>query len=86
VPAVLDKGHQRKLSTPRCTRPQTWARTAVDTRDNQGNARLAHFAGPVVVSRMVWCSISASSSAPSSTTVVDSHIQVMKLITAPREP
>ena len=44
------------------------------------------FGAPVVVSRAVWCSISASSSAPSSTTVVDSHIQVMKLITAPREP
>jgi hypothetical protein len=26
----------RELSTPRCARPQTWARTAADTGDNQG--------------------------------------------------
>src|SRR6202043_250576 len=27
---------RRKLSTPRCARSQTWARTATNTRDNQG--------------------------------------------------
>ena len=42
--------------------------------------------GPSVVSRAVWCSISASSSAPTSTTVEEIQIQVMKPITAPSEP
>lgn len=41
---------------------------------------------PTVVSRTVWCSISAFSSAPSSTTVVESQIQVMKPMAAPSEP
>jgi hypothetical protein len=43
-------------------------------------------AGPVVVSRAVWCSISASSSAPSKITIDESHIQVMRPITAPTDP
>ena len=42
--------------------------------------------GPAVVSRAVWCSISASSSAPTSTTVAESQVQVMKPTTAPSEP
>ena len=41
---------------------------------------------PSVVSRAVWCSISASISAPTSTTLVDSQIQVMKPMAAPSDP
>ena len=44
------------------------------------------FSGPVVVSRAVWCSISAFSSPPSSTTAAEIQTQVMKPITAPSEP
>jgi hypothetical protein len=39
-----------------------------------------------VVSRAVWRSISAFSSAPTSTMVEESQIQVMKPMTAPSEP
>lgn len=41
---------------------------------------------PVVVSRAVWCSISALSSAPSNMTIAEIHIQVIKPITAPSDP
>ena len=41
---------------------------------------------PDVVSRMVWCSISALSSAPTRTAQADSHIHVIRPIAAPNEP
>ena len=41
---------------------------------------------PVVVSTEVWCSISAFSSAPNSTMIVEYQSQVMKPTTAPSEP
>jgi hypothetical protein len=41
---------------------------------------------PVVVSRVVWCSISAFSSAPMSTMVAEIQIHVMKPMAAPSEP
>jgi peptide chain release factor 1 len=41
---------------------------------------------PVVESTAVWCSISAFSSAPASTTIIEIHIHIMKPTTAPREP
>ena len=44
------------------------------------------FALPVVVSRAVWCSVSALSSAPISTTIIDSQIQNMNAMMAPSEP
>jgi hypothetical protein len=44
------------------------------------------FGAPVVVSRAVWCSISASSSAPSRTTMAEIHSHVMNPITAPKDP
>jgi hypothetical protein len=44
------------------------------------------FSGPVVVSRAVWCSVSAFSLAPIKTTMTESQIQVMKPMTAPSEP
>jgi hypothetical protein len=44
------------------------------------------FSAPVVVSRFVWCSISAFSSAPMSTMVAENQIHVMKPIAAPSEP
>ncbi len=44
------------------------------------------FGAPSVVSRAVWCSISASSSAPSKITIAESQIQVMNPITAPSDP
>src|ERR1043166_5019346 len=44
------------------------------------------FGDPSVESRAVWCSVSAFSFAPSRITATDSHIQVMKPMTAPREP
>ena len=43
-------------------------------------------AGPTVVSLAVWCSISALSSAPTSTTMLEIQIQVMKPMAAPSEP
>ena len=42
--------------------------------------------GATVESRAVWRSISASSSAPSRTTIVEIQIQVMKPMTAPKDP
>jgi len=44
------------------------------------------FGAPTVLSRAVWCSISALSLAPSRTTIIDTHIQVIKPIMAPSEP
>jgi hypothetical protein len=44
------------------------------------------FGDPVVVSRAVWCSISASSSAPIRMTMAEIQSHVMKPITAPSEP
>ena len=44
------------------------------------------FAGPVVVSLRVWCSISALSSAPSRTTKAEIQNHISKAITAPSEP
>ena len=44
------------------------------------------FGAPLVVSRPVCVSISALICAPSSSTVADSHIQVMKPMIAPSEP
>ncbi|MGY3156695.1 hypothetical protein ACVL91_003422 [Bradyrhizobium elkanii] len=41
---------------------------------------------PVVVSRAVWCSISAFSSAPSRITMAEIQSHVMKPIAAPSEP
>ena len=41
---------------------------------------------PLVVSFAVWCSISALISAPTRTTMVESHIHTMKPITAPSDP
>src|SRR5258706_1760545 len=51
-------------------------------------APLAHIGlgAPAVVSRAVWCSISASSSAPIRMTMAEIQSQVMKPITAPRDP
>ena len=43
-------------------------------------------AGPTVVSCAVWCSISELSSAPTSTTMVESHIHIIKPTTAPSAP
>jgi hypothetical protein len=43
------------------------------------------FGLPVVVSRAVWCSVSALSSAPISTTIVRSQIQNINAMMAPRE-
>jgi len=42
--------------------------------------------GPTVESRAVWCSISELSSAPTSTTMVDSHIHIINPTTAPSAP
>jgi hypothetical protein len=47
---------------------------------------LSGFSAPVVVSRVVWCSISAFSSAPMSTMVAEIQIHVMKPMAAPSEP
>ena len=44
------------------------------------------FGAPTVLSRAVWCSISALSLAPSRTTIIDTHIQVIKPMIAPSEP
>jgi hypothetical protein len=44
------------------------------------------FGDPSVESRAVWCSVSAFSFAPSRITATESHIQVMKPMTAPSEP
>jgi len=44
------------------------------------------FGGPTVLSRAVWCSTSALSLAPSRTTIIDTHIQVIKPMMAPSEP
>ena len=44
------------------------------------------FGCPVVLSRTVWCSISALSLAPTRTTMIEIQIQVMKPMTAPSEP
>jgi hypothetical protein len=44
------------------------------------------FSGPVVVSLRVWCSISALSSAPSSTTNAETQSHISKAMTAPSEP
>src|SRR6185437_2702060 len=44
------------------------------------------FSAPGVVSRLVWCSISAFNSAPTRTTIAEIQIQVMKPIAAPSEP
>ena len=44
------------------------------------------FGAPVVVSRTVWCSISASISAPSRMTIAEIQSHVMKPMTAPNEP
>ena len=41
---------------------------------------------PMVVSRAVWCSISAVSSAPTRTTITENHTQSMKPIIAPSDP
>jgi len=43
-------------------------------------------ADPVVVSRTVWCSISALSSAPSNIAIAEIQSQVMKPMAAPSEP
>ena len=43
-------------------------------------------AGPTVVSCAVWCSISELSSAPTSTTMVESHIHIIRPTTAPSAP
>jgi signal transduction histidine kinase/ActR/RegA family two-component response regulator len=40
----------------------------------------------IVVSRAVWCSVSALSSPPIKTTTADSHIHIIMPITAPSEP
>jgi enamine deaminase RidA (YjgF/YER057c/UK114 family) len=42
--------------------------------------------GPTVESRAVWCSISELSSAPTSATMVDSHIHIINPTTAPSAP
>ena len=42
------------------------------------------FGVPVVVSWTVWCSVSALSSAPINTTMIDSQIQTMNAMMAPR--
>ena len=44
------------------------------------------FGDPSVESRAVWCSVSAFSFAPIRITATDSHIQVIKPMTAPSEP
>ena len=44
------------------------------------------FSDPVVVSRAVGCSISASSSAPSKSTIIEIQIHTMKPTIAPSEP
>ena len=44
------------------------------------------FAWPTVESRAVWCSISALSSAPSRTTMVEIHSHIITPTTAPKEP
>src|SRR5262245_45419948 len=41
---------------------------------------------PSVLSRAVWCSISALISPPSRMIAIEIHIQIMKPITAPSEP
>lgn len=46
----------------------------------------SRFSLPTVVSRAVWCSISAFSSAPRRTTIADIHIHIMVPIAAPSEP
>src|SRR6266536_477633 len=43
-------------------------------------------AAPSVESRTVWRSVSAFSLAPIKITMIDSHIHIMKPITAPSEP
>jgi hypothetical protein len=48
--------------------------------------RPSGFGSPTVLSLAVWCSVSAFSLAPIRMTITDSHIQVMKPITAPNEP
>jgi hypothetical protein len=48
--------------------------------------RPSGFGCPTVLSRAVWCSISAFSLAPTRMTTIDIHIQVIKPITAPSEP
>src|SRR3984957_17367345 len=44
------------------------------------------FGEPVVVSRAVWCSVSALSSAPSRIAISEIQIHVMNPIAAPQEP
>ena len=51
-----------------------------------GAARAQGSRLPSVVSRAVWCSISASSSAPTRTTMVEIQIHVMKPMAAPKDP
>jgi hypothetical protein len=44
------------------------------------------FSGPIVESCEVWCSISELSSAPTRTTMAESHIHIMRPTTAPSDP
>ena len=44
------------------------------------------FSWPTVESRAVWCSTSELSSAPTSTTMVESHIHIIRPTTAPSAP
>lgn len=44
------------------------------------------FATPSVVSRAVWCSVSAFSSPPRSTITAETHNHIMNPIPAPRDP
>jgi hypothetical protein len=48
--------------------------------------RPSGFGAPVVLSRAVWCSVSAFSLAPTRMTMIESQIHIMKPMTAPSEP
>ena len=48
--------------------------------------RPSGFGGPAVLSRAVWCSISAFNLAPTRMTMIESQIHIIKPITAPSEP
>ena len=69
------------------TRSQaTCSRCSPPCRPSRRRARRAALPAPTVESRAVWCSISELSSAPTSTTMVEIHIHIIKPITAPSEP
>jgi hypothetical protein len=60
--------------------------TPIAAASRKRNRQSAHSRDPSVVSRAVWCSISASISAPRRMTMADTQSQVMKPMIAPSEP